>query len=172
MRLQSGVEALGLALPMTLPELGELAQQICDKNKFTHSALKFYFTAGESRLSPLPFADDHGFTPHLMIIEDEVKFQHPEAPYGLDLYHQGQRLKIVPYERALPSIKSINYMQGFIASREAGAKWTDILFTHSKGYITEATRSNFFCVIDGVLCTPDRDMLFGITRKVILEIAQ
>lgn len=171
-RLQNGVKALGLQLPMTLAELGDTARQLCGKNKFPHSALKFYFTAGESRASPYSFAGDHAFTPHLVIAEDEVHPAHPEAPYGLDFYRRGQRLKIMPCERALPAIKSSNYMQGFIASREAGAECDDILFTHHKGYVTEATRSNFFCVIDGVLCTPHEDMLFGITRKVILEIAR
>ena len=171
-RLQNGVAALRLTLPLSLPQLAKTVHQIIARNNFAHSALKFYFTAGEARLAPQSFALDQGFTPHFVIIEDEVKPAHPDAPYGLENYQRGQRLKIVPHERALPAIKSINYMQGFIASREAGPDYDDILFTHRSGHVTEATRANFFCVIDGVLCTPDRDMLFGITRKVVLEIAR
>ena len=171
-RLQNGVAAIGGQLPVSLAELAEIARQLCDRNKFAHSALKFYFTAGEARKSPLAFAGDHDFAPHLIVLEDEVRPGHPEAPYGLDYYRRGQRIKIVAEERALAGIKSTGYMQGFIASREAGVEWDDILFTHRKGHVTEATRSNFFCVVDGVLCTPDADMLFGITRKVVLEIAR
>lgn len=172
MRLQNGVAAIGGELPVSLAALAEISQELCGKNKFAHSALKFYFTAGEARKVPLAFAGEHDFAPHLIVIEDEVKPGHPDAPYGLDYYQRGQRIKIVAEERALAGIKSTGYMQGFIASREAGVEWDDILFTHRKGYVTEVTRANFFCVIDGVLCTPDTDMLFGITRKVVLEIAR
>lgn len=171
-RLQGGVAALGLSLPVPMQKLREMSLEICAKNKFQHSCLKYYLTAGEPQLSPHSFVGDHGFISHLMIIEDEFRPKHLDAPYGLELYQRGYALKMVPHERALPSIKSINYMQGFIASREAGAEYDDILFTHRNGHITESTRSNFFCVIDGVLCTPDKDMLFGITRKVVLELAR
>jgi branched-subunit amino acid aminotransferase/4-amino-4-deoxychorismate lyase len=69
-------------------------------------------------------------------------------------------------------LKTTNYLTGFYAARQvAGADYDDILFTHRDGYITEATRSNFFCVIDDVLVTPQRGMLLGITRHVILELA-
>jgi len=42
------------------------------------------------------------------------------------------------------------------------------------GYVTEGAASNVFAVIDGVLCTPPKgnDILPGITRDVILDIAQ
>ena len=78
----------------------------------------------------------------------------------------------MPYERELPSIKSTNYLLGYYAARQvAGAEWDDILFTHRDGYITEATRSNFFCVLDDVLVTAARGMLHGITRKIVLNLA-
>ncbi len=170
-RLQGGAAALGLTLPVSLSDLAGIVERLCAANEFPHSALKFYFTAGESRAALSGLGGDHDFAPHLMIFEDMVRPAHSEAPYGLDAYRRGQRLKIVPCERALPSIKSTGYMQGFIALQAAGSEWDDILFTHRDGYITEVTRANFFCVVDGVLCTPDKDMLHGITRKVILEIA-
>jgi branched-subunit amino acid aminotransferase/4-amino-4-deoxychorismate lyase len=170
-RLQAGTTALGLSLPVSTQKLREMSLEICTKNKFRDSCLKFYFTAGEPKLSPHSFVGDHDFSSHLLIMEDEFRPKHPHAPYGLDLYKRGYALKTVPHERALPSIKSINYMQGYVASRDAGPAYDDILFVHRNGYVTESTRSNFFCVIDGVLCTPDKDMLLGVTRKVVLELA-
>lgn len=170
-RMQSGAAAFGLSLPLPEPQIEKIVLQIILRNKFQHSTVKFYFTAGEASLSPYSMAKDHGLKPHIIIVEDEVKPDHPEAPYGLDLYKRGLRIKITPYERILPKVKSINYLQAYYASREAGEEWDDVLFTHREGYVTEATRSNFFCVIDGVLCTPDKDILDGVTRKVVLEIA-
>jgi len=170
-RMRQGAEALGLSLPLATAEIEKAVYQIVAQNKFSDSVVKFYFTAGEASLFPYGLAGEYGFKPRLFLVEEEVKPDHPEAPQGLDFYRRGQRLKIVPHERALPWVKSISYMQAYYAAREAGAAWDDILFTHHEGHVTEASRSNFFCVIDGVLCTPDTDILDGVTRKVVIEIA-
>lgn len=173
-RLAAGAETLGIALPQPVAALADTAREIIRRNALPHSAIKFYLTAGEcAQPSGISFAACAGFTPHLLIMEDAVTVQHPEAPYGMQHYHRGQRLKTVPYERELPQVKSTNYMLGYYAARQvAGAEWDDILFTHREGYVTEATRSNFFCVLEGMLVTPARGMLHGITRKILLQLAQ
>ncbi len=172
-RLDYGVRTLGISCPISRAELLSVIGKIVAKNNYTHSTIKIYLTAGEcAHPSATSYGASHGFTPHLMIMEEELNYQNPEAPYGLDLYQRGQRLKCVPYERELPYVKSTNYMLGYYAVRQvAGKDWDDILFMHRDGFVTEATRSNFFCVIDGVLCTPKENMLYGITRKVVLELA-
>ncbi len=173
-RLAAGAQTLGIALPQPVAALGEVAREIIRRNALPHSAIKFYLTAGEcEQPSGISFAACAGFTPHLLIMEDAVTAHHPEAPYGTQHYHRGQRLKTVPFERELPQVKSTNYMLGYYAARQvAGTEWDDILFTHRDGYVTEATRSNFFCVLDGMLVTPERGMLHGITRKIVLHLAQ
>ncbi len=173
-RLAAGARMLGVAMPLTVPELTAVSHKIIAQNALPQSAIKYYLTAGEcAHPSGTSFYACNGFTPHLMVMEDAVTVQSPEAPYGLALYQRGQRLKTVPFERDLPSVKSTNYMLGYYAAREvAGAEWDDIIFTHRDGYITEATRSNLFCVIDDVLVTPGRGMLYGITRKVVLQLAK
>jgi branched-chain amino acid aminotransferase len=171
-RLERGAKMLDLPLP-ELAELADMATQVITRNAYPHSAIKFYLTAGEcDRPSGTSYNACQSFRPHLMIFEDEVIPKHPAAPYGLEIYQSGQRLKIVPFDRDLPMLKTTNYLTGFYAARQvAGKDYDDILFTNRDGYITEATRSNFFCVIDDVLVTPQRGMLLGITRHVILELA-
>lgn len=173
-RMAKGAAALGIAMPHSIAALTSIVDKIIAANRYDHSAVKLYLTAGEcGQASGLSFAACTQFTPHLMVLEEPVKPAHPEAPYGLEAYQRGQRLKIVPFERALPQIKSTNYVQGYVAARQyAGSEWDDILFTHRDGSVTEATRSNFFCVINGTLCTADQHMLHGITRQVVLEIAR
>jgi branched-chain amino acid aminotransferase len=171
-RLERGAKMLDLPLP-ELTELADIASQVIARNTYPQSAIKFYLTAGEcDRPSGTSYRACESFRPHLMMFEDEVVSKHPEAPYGLEIYQSGQRLKVVPFDRDLPMLKTTNYLTGFYAARQvAGADYDDILFTHRDGYITEATRSNFFCVIDDALVTPQRGMLLGITRHVILELA-
>ncbi|GEM_PF-550270 len=171
-RLQEGVAILGLSLPLSVERTRDVVRRLCARNNFPHSVVRFYFTAGESQTTPLRIGGDYGFSPHFIVVEDEMKPDHPEAPNGLDYYRRGQRLRIVPYERFLPKAKSVNYLQAFYAAREAGPEWDDILFTHRDGYVTEASRANFFCVIGGVLCTPDKNILDGVTRMAVLGIAR
>lgn len=75
--------------------------------------------------------------------------------------------------RALdPASKSGNYLNNVLALREAqqlGA--TDCVMLNSDGWITEASTSNVFALVDGVWCTPPltAGILAGITRSSLLE---
>ena len=52
------------------------------------------------------------------------------------------------------------------------SRGADEVLYHSGGVIGEAPRSNFFLVTgDGVLVTPARNILEGVTRKHILALA-
>jgi branched-chain amino acid aminotransferase len=55
-----------------------------------------------------------------------------------------------------------------VAAKE-GAE--DALFTNDAGHLLEFTKSNFFAVINGTLYTPKEGMLFGITRAIVLNLA-
>lgn len=173
-RFINGAKAMGIPLTMTSDEMAKAVNRITWANKFPHSGIKFYLTMGEcERAGTYGFSTASGFTPHMMMIEEEVHPQDPEAPKGVPLYERGIALKTVPFFRQISEAKSIHYAAGFIASRKlAGTEYDEILYTHPDGYITETTVSNFFCVIDGVLCTPVHQMLDGVTRKVMLELAQ
>jgi branched-chain amino acid aminotransferase len=76
------------------------------------------------------------------------------------------------FTRDLSNIKSTNYAHPITIQ----PKWQtlgaiDVLY-HENGFVTESSRSNFF-IIDkkNTLITPDVDVLHGITRKKILELA-
>ncbi len=174
-RLLRGAEVIGLTCPYSPSEITQAARHLTAQNKFPHSGLKFYLTAGEcSRMDgAFGFAGCRDFTPHFMLIEEAVDPKHPEAPKGVELNRRGLSLKTVPFAREIADAKVTNYLLGFRAARQlAGPDCDEILFTHRDGYVTESPTSNFFCVIDGVLCTPGRGMLRGVTRKVILELAE
>lgn len=171
-RLEQGARDLGIGLPVELSAMQGIVSRLCASNRFVHSSVKFYLTAGKAKLSPYSLGADHGFTPSLIVVEEEMKPERETAPYGVALYERGLRVKIMPHERVLPHVKSISYLQAYYASRQAGPGWDDILFTHREGYVTEASRANFFCVIDGVLCTPGESVLDGVTRNLVLTLAR
>lgn len=171
-RFEQGARAYGVRIPLPRGEIKTAIKTVIVQNAYPHSVLKLYLTAGECGKPGIAFGDSDQFTSHLMIMEDEMHPRHPEAPKGFELYRRGIGLKSVPFSRQLPLYKTTNYAPGFQAARQAAAEgWDEIIFTHADGYLTETTTSNFFAVIDGMLCTPARGMLHGVTRKVLLELA-
>jgi branched-subunit amino acid aminotransferase/4-amino-4-deoxychorismate lyase len=174
-RLAFGAKELGIALPFSLAEIETQCRSLMVQHKYPHSAVKLYLTAGiPQQSSGLSFAACQNFTPQLYVLEDEVKPQHPHAPYGFEAYSRGQALKTVAHIRELPQVKTANYGIGYYAARQvAGSAYDDVLFTTPQGLVTEATRSNvFFIMPGGKLLTPKQGMLHGITRSVVLELAQ
>jgi branched-subunit amino acid aminotransferase/4-amino-4-deoxychorismate lyase len=171
-RLEHGARTLGISFAWKRTDIVAVVQKLITENKFPHSVIKFYLTIGEcAQPSTGGLAACVDFTPHLFVMEDEVKPLHPEAPRGLDIHRRGMKVKTVPFARQMPEVKSINYAPGFVAVIEARKQgWEDILFTHPDDYVTETTIGNFFAVIDGALCTPDEGMMYGVTRKVLLEL--
>jgi branched-subunit amino acid aminotransferase/4-amino-4-deoxychorismate lyase len=64
-------------------------------------------------------------------------------------------------------------LQSYLAykqAKESGAY--DALLINNKGYITEGTRTNFFCIKDNIIYTPaENEILLGVTRKALLKVA-
>lgn len=89
------------------------------------------------------------------------------------LYRDGAAFITYEYERVFPHSKTLNMLQSYLAYREAkkvGAY--DALLINRDGYITEGTRTNFFCIKDQTIYTPpEKNILLGIMRKVLLKVA-
>jgi branched-chain amino acid aminotransferase len=88
-----------------------------------------------------------------------------------DLYASGVKLITETFLRENPTIKSTNYLQS-IKSEELKKrhKAFEQLY-YWQNNILETSRNNFFVFKEDVLVTPKKDVLKGVTRKVVLEIA-
>ncbi len=91
-----------------------------------------------------------------------------------NLYSDGAKTITYPYERAFPQAKTLNMLQSYLAYRKAkevGAY--DALLISRSGFITEGTRTNFFCIKGDTLFTPlEKEILLGVTRKHVLGVAE
>jgi len=89
------------------------------------------------------------------------------------LYRDGAPLSTAHYERVYPHAKTLNMLQSYMAYRNAkkiGAY--DALLINRDGFITEGTRTNFFCISNKTIYTPpEKNILLGVTRKAILKVA-
>lgn len=88
---------------------------------------------------------------------------------GLHLHVSGTRR--VPPESVDPTIKHFHWLDfemGLFEAYDAGAD--TVLLTDSDGNATEGPGFNLFAVKDGVLTTPDRGVLDGMTRRTVFEL--
>lgn len=89
------------------------------------------------------------------------------------LYRDGAEFITYEYERAFPHAKTLNMLESYLAysqARKSGAY--DALLINRQGFITEGTRTNFFCIKDKVIYSPfEKDILLGVMRKVMLKVA-
>ena len=91
---------------------------------------------------------------------------------------EGIRLVVVPTRRVPPECietraKVVSKMNQIFAELDADASGAVSLILDLNGNVAESAVSNFFMVRDGVLWTPpERNILEGITRKVVFELAK
>lgn len=90
------------------------------------------------------------------------------------LYKTGAKLISYHYERAFPHAKTLNMLQSYLAYREARKSDAyDALLINNEGYVTEGTRTNiFFMKGTSIYSPPEKDILLGVTRKIVLKVAK
>ncbi|MEY4839515.1 MAG: hypothetical protein RLZZ374_423 [Cyanobacteriota bacterium] len=130
-------------------------------------------------LRPFVYTSDLGIAPRLHDIETDFLI------YGIELGDylspDGVSCRISSWtrqeDRSLPLRGKISgaYITSSLAKTEAvKSGFDEALLLNSRGKVSEASGMNLFIVRDGVLITPgvDQDILEGITRASVLEIAQ
>jgi len=83
----------------------------------------------------------------------------------------GVQLLTTTFERFLPRVKSLDYMAAVVTlatARQKGAE--DVIYLSNQGNILEGTTYNVFAVMNGKVYTSEQGILYGCTRKFILEL--
>ncbi len=130
-------------------------------------------------LRPFVYTSDLGIAPRLHNIETDFLI------YGLELGDylspEGVSCRISSWtrqeDRSLPLRGKISgaYITSSLAKTEAvQSGFDEALLLNSRGKVSEASGMNLFLVRDGQLITPgvDQDILEGITRSSVMEIAK
>ena len=150
-----------LSPPLDKDELRDHILEMIHLNNIPMSGVRLLLTGG--------YTED-GYTPgrpNLIVTQEAVR--QPTA----SAYRNGVALITHEFQREVPRAKTIGYMTGIWLTeriREAGAM--DVLY-HSNGHVTELTRSNIFIVQqDDTIKTPSENILYGITRNNVLNIAR
>ena len=154
LRLKNGMMSMGLS---SIGNIVPSIYRLLEANHVTGSSgLRILVTGGTS----FTLSD-----PQIVITQEEV------SPPSAEDYMHGASLLLDEYQRELPEVKSTNYLHAVMLYKDM-VKFhaADILY-HLRRNVTECARSNFFIVKDGQLITSSHDVLKGITRKQVLELA-
>lgn len=159
-RFYNSAHLLELTIPKTKKELEKTVYEGIRKNAFPETNIRLILTGGVSNDSLTVNK------PSLLIIFTEGH-RYPDERYT-------KGVKVISYNasRMFPMAKSLNYMMAIIALQKARKQGALEAIYTEKGVIYEGTTSNFFVVIEGVLVTPKKDVLSGVTRELVIRLAK
>ncbi len=160
-RFRASAEDMRLPLKYSDKQIADLVDELLKKSKVTETAgIRFLLTGGHSPDS-MTIAE-----PNFAIIIEQL------IESGSELYQNGVKLISYPFKRVFPLAKTTNYIAAIkMMPVVKENKAFDLLYV-LKDEVLELTRNNFFLVKGNSLITAKDDVLQGVTRKVILELAK
>ena len=170
-RLFYSAKAILLDVPLSHSEMMKAVVETCRRNKIRDGYIRLVVTRGVGTLGLNP---NRCKNPSVIVIAGKIQLYPPE------LYRKGMEIVTVPTTRNLhsalnPAIKSLNYLNNILAKIEANqAGCEEAIMLNTEGFVAECTGDNVFIIKEGQLSTPplSAGALYGITRRVVLEMAK
>ena len=159
-RFFQSADYMHLQLRLSQFEIISIIQELIKKNSIPQSGIRMLLTGGYS-------PDGYEIIqPNLIIL------QQPLVLRSTSHFDTGIKVITHEYVREFPGAKTINYSMGIWLQQKIKARDAFDVLYHQNGVVSEFPRSNFFIVTkDGTVATPSKNILKGITRKKILELA-
>jgi len=161
-RLQNSAKHIGLEIKLSKEEICRITEETIKRN--THhdeSKIRIVYTGGISSDGVTP--DGNGS----LIVMVTPRRKLPDH-----WYKDGAKIITVDIERTLPSAKSTTYLSGIYALAQARPQNAiESVYVDRHDRVLEGTTTNFFMFRDNKLITAGKDILPGVTRSVILELA-
>ncbi|MEO6281842.1 MAG: aminotransferase class IV [Dyadobacter sp.] len=159
-RFENSARLLKLELPVSKQDTEKALADLHAMSGEQEVAFRFVLTGG--------YAPDsvHVVQPNFLIRTEPLPQDNPAGRL--------KGIKVLPYEyvRDLPEVKTTNYVHMVLMADELKRQQAADLLFHKDGEVSELTRSNVFIFIGDKLITSDRNILNGITRRVVIELAK
>lgn len=155
-RLAHSADVLGLTLPDGLDTLSRWIDEVLAANGMSDCTLRLFVLGGENGKETSAYI-----------------WPQPPTIYPPDYFTLGASAITFEAHRYLPEAKSLNTLSSFMAQRLARVAGVHEALVYSNGYLTEGSNSNLFAVVDDEVRTPPRrHVLAGVTRDIVLRLAQ
>jgi branched-subunit amino acid aminotransferase/4-amino-4-deoxychorismate lyase len=158
-RFRRSAAGLWLDLGYTDDDIIATANDLIAELGFEEAGLRLILTGGPAH------AENLLAKPRLVMIAEEL------PSYPDEIYDRGASLVTYEFRRDFPQVKTTNYMNAFrLEPFKREKKAFDILYVWD-WRVLECPRDNFFLLKDRTLVTAKDDVLHGITRKVVMDLA-
>jgi branched-chain amino acid aminotransferase len=162
-RLESSASAIGLSIPLSEKEAYDGAVALIAKNSPHSRAILRVILSGGPAHAGIEYLPERSL--FYMLCE-------PISSLPKELYQEGGKLITHEHERYMPEYKTITYITAVqLQGKRKESQAIEILYTTGDEALECAT-SNIVIVKNGVLITPVKKILKGITRNVVLDLAR
>ncbi|NGX38698.1 MAG: D-alanine aminotransferase [Chlamydiae bacterium] len=160
-KLKGSGAAIGITLRYSYEEIEEMITSLIKRSHSEEVTLRLVLTGGSS---------NNGLT--IDSISRFIILMRPMEKLPTRYTEEGLHLITTHLKRPFPTLKSLEYLSSILALKEAKDKGADdALYLNENQGILETTTANFFAFSRGkLLTTNSKEILPGITRKVILEL--
>jgi branched-chain amino acid aminotransferase len=161
-RFKNSAKKMNLKTPVSDTKIKKIISALLAKNKMRDANVRFVLTGGKT-IDGLSYDAKNSL---FFILLEPVK----NLP--LKLYTHGAKLMTYEFQRSFPDVKTTMYITAVklqAEKRKRGA--VEILYIY-KGKILEATTSNFFIFRGNKLITSKNNILIGITRNFVIQLAR
>ncbi len=161
-RLYHSAELIELQIPWSRQQIRDIVYELISRNTYKNASIRLLVTGGETEDSILPVGK-----PTLAVLIT------PLGERDMQRFATGYKVITTSLQRVAPEAKTTSYLAAIRALKDASRRGADdALFVNEQGHVLEGTRSNFFVFRGNTLVTPRTGILMGITRNVVLELAQ
>jgi branched-subunit amino acid aminotransferase/4-amino-4-deoxychorismate lyase len=161
-RFYRSASELYLEIPFDKARLRQQIYALLAANEVQEAGIRLVLTGGYSPDGYTPVS------PNLLIMMYDL----PASAWEFSA--EGIKIITHPFQRELPEVKTINYSTGIRmlkTIKERGA--SDLIYVDKGEWIRESARSNFFLVLnDDRIVTADEKILWGITRRQVIDAAR
>lgn len=158
-RFYNSAQILGIHIPYSNTELHQAIMELMIKNETDTAGIKLIASGGIT-------SDGFSVGSNQIII-----YLTPFSLVPVEKFISGVKLKLFYYKRELPEAKTINYLfPMFIAPQLKSEGFEEPLYYDD--WVRESARGNIFAFFQNTLVTPSSDILKGVTRKKVLQVAQ
>jgi len=159
-RLMRSAGLIGLEVRFSAEDLEAAVLALMEASGLSDAGIRIVCTGGESPDGITPAGEGS-----VMILAESLHL------FPREWYENGVGISTFCHTRYQPEAKTLNYIPAVAAQREAHASGgAEALYREADGRILEGTTSNIFLYSRGAWRTPGREVLEGITRRVVLNL--
>lgn len=170
-RLETSCAKMRLKLPLPRNQVKDLLCEMVTKSGIRDAFVELIVTRGLKGV--------RGFDPTVpfknnlyMFIQPYVWVMEPDVQYGGGSAIVARTVRRVPPGAIDPTVKNLQWgdlTRGLFEAADRGATYP--FLTDGDSNLTEGSGFNIVFIKDGILYTPDRGVLHGVTRKSVIDAA-